>query len=58
VLNYFVVGVVLSIGAGLAFWWLRPPTLTPLSDEWLDHTNYQLSKDGTSLHEQANGHLL
>lgn len=50
--NMIAAGAVVVVALGIwAYLRLRPPFVSPMSDEWLDHTKYQLTKDGTSLSE-------
>ena len=50
-LGTILTGAVVAISGIAAYFWFKPPSVTPLSTEWLAHTEYQMTKAGTTLHD-------
>ena len=50
-LGTILTGTVVAIGGIAAYFWFKPPSVTPLSTEWLAHTEYQQTKPGTDLYD-------
>ena len=50
-LGTILTGVVVVISGVAAYLWFKPPSITPMKTEWLDHLEYQMTKPGTDLHD-------
>ena len=50
-LGAVLTGITVVLAGAAAYLWFKPPSVTPLSTEWLAHIEYQQTKPGTDLHD-------